>query len=227
MAYQSKTVLIVASHPDDETLGMGGTIKKHVAKDEAVTVVTMTDGVSARGIENNDSAMRARAIKSASKILGFTWKIAPQFKDNAMDTYPLLEIIKHIEHIKLKINPDIVYTHSAADLNIDHQLTAKAVLTAFRPQPNEKCTEIRCFEVPSATDYGHESITGSFHPNLFVDIQKEWPDKERALMVYENELRSYPHSRSLEAVKNLAKLRGNQIGLHMAEAFQVLRKIER
>jgi LmbE family N-acetylglucosaminyl deacetylase len=226
MAYQSKTVLIVASHPDDETLGMGGTIKKHVTNDEAVTVVTMTDGVSARGVQNNEVAMRTRATESASEILGFAWESLPRFKDNAMDTYPLLEIIKHIEHIKLKINPDIVYTHCAADLNIDHQITARAVLTAFRPHPNEKCTEIRCFEVPSATDYGHESITGSFSPNLFVDIQKEWPDKERALMAYKNELRSYPHSRSFEAVKNLAKVRGNQIGLHMAEAFQVLRKIE-
>lgn len=82
------------------------------------------------------------------------------------------------------------------------------------------------FEVASATDYGNPSITGSFAPNLFVDITSEWASKERALEAYNAEMRDYPHSRSIEGINNLAKLRGNQVGCNLAEAFEVIRKIE-
>ena len=143
-----------------------------------------------------------------------------------MDSYPLLDIIKKIELAKFKINPDIVYTHSGADLNIDHHRVSEAVLVAFRPQPDEKCREIRLFEVVSATDYGHENITGKFVPNLYIDISFTWEKKEEALTCYNEEMRKYPHSRSIEGIKNLARYRGNQVGLNLCEAFQVIRKIE-
>ena len=82
------------------------------------------------------------------------------------------------------------------------------------------------FEVASATDYGNHAVTGSFTPNLFVNISQEWPSKLRALEAYSSEMRNYPHSRSIKGIENLAKLRGNQIGYELAEAFEVLRKIE-
>ena len=134
---------------------------------------------------------------------------------------------RSIEKLKSTIKPDIIYTHSSADLNINHKVVLHAVLTAFRPQPHENYTEIRLFEVASATDYGSPSVTGIFEPNLFINVSDTWEAKEAALQAYISELREYPHSRSLDAIKNLAKIRGNQAGLPMAEAFQVIRKIER
>jgi len=153
------------------------------------------------------------------------WAESYRFSDNAMDSYPLLDIVKSIEKAKNEYQPSLVYTHSGADLNVDHRVVANAVLTAFRPQPNEKCKEIRLFEVASATDYGNEALTGTFSPNLFIDISEMWEAKAAALNAYESEMRSYPHSRSIEGIRNLAKLRGNQVGLDMAEAFQVIRKL--
>ena len=100
-------------------------------------------------------------------------------------------------------------------------LTAKTLPNAAETGTPKK----DLFEVPSATDYGHENITGVFRPNLFIDISSTWDDKEEALKAYGTEMREYPHSRSIEAVKNLGKLRGNQVGLSIAEAFQVIRKI--
>ena len=144
-----------------------------------------------------------------------------------MDSYPILEIIKCIELIKDEYNPCLVYTHSGADLNIDHRVLSNAVLTAFRPQPKEACREIRLFEVPSATDYGVSEINGNFTPNLYVGIHiNYWEAKLKALKAYKKEIKAYPHSRSIESIKNLAKLRGNQVGLEMAEAFQIIRKID-
>ena len=222
-----KNILIVVAHPDDETISMAGTIRKHVNNGDSVKIISMTDGVSARLTSKiEDASNRKKSAEKASEILGFSWEALYNFNDNAMDGYPLIEIIQCIEKIKKKLQPELVYTHSGADLNIDHRVVSNAVLTVFRPEPNEKCKELRLFEVASATDYGNQAVTGSFAPNLFVNISQEWPSKLRALEAYSSEMRNYPHSRSIKGIENLAKLRGNQIGYELAEAFEVLRKIE-
>ena len=223
----TEIVLVVVAHSDDETISMAGTIIKHVSQGDKVIVVSMTNGVGARDITNIDDVNRRKiSADAASKELGFQWCDCYEFTDNAMDAYPLIEVVKAVEKAKSEHKPTLVYTHSGADLNVDHRVVANAVLTAFRPQPNEVCKEIRLFEVASATDYGNPSITGLFAPNLFVDITSKWASKERALEAYSAEMRDYPHSRSIKGIKNLAELRGNQVGCNMAEAFEVIRKIE-
>lgn len=221
-------ILVVVAHSDDESISMAGTIRKHVNKGDKVYVISMTDGVGSRkDVDEDQVAERKNASNNASKVLGFEWGNCYEFNDNAMDSYPLFEVVKCIEEAKIKYKPTLVYTHSAADLNVDHQVVANAVLTAFRPQPNEICKELRLFEVASATDYGNSAITGSFCPNLFIDISDEWSAKFESLKAYSVEMREYPHSRSIEAIKNLSRLRGNQVGFKMAEAFEVIRKLEK
>jgi len=220
-------VLVIVAHADDETIGMGGTIKRHVENGDKVLIMSMTNGVGSRD-DNNHNEINERLISSekASRILGFKWIERYDYPDNKMDTCSTLELVKCIEKAKKKYNPSIVYFHSEADLNVDHRILSSAVLAAFRPQPGEFCKELRVFEVSSATDFGHESIFGKFLPNLFIDISGTWEYKLCALKAYAVEMRDYPHSRSLESIENLAKIRGNQNGLSMAEAFQVIRKIE-
>ncbi len=222
-----KNILIVVAHSDDETIGMGATIKKHSIDGDKVYVVSMTDGVGARDETKNENIINRKiCAEKASNNLDFKWLANYDFKDNAMDQYSLLDIVKCVEVEKNKVSPDLVYTHSPADLNIDHRIVTNAVLTAFRPHPKEICKEIRLFEVASATDFGHKDVTGFFNPNLFVEITKTWENKFLALKSYQSELRDFPHSRSIEGIKNLAFMRGNQVGLEMAEAFQVIRRIE-
>jgi LmbE family N-acetylglucosaminyl deacetylase len=222
-----KNILVVVAHSDDETISMGGTIRKHITNGDNVIAISMTDGVSSRAnMDNKEITKRTDSAEMASQILGFKWGECFNFKDNAMDSHPLIEVIKCIEESKKKYQPNMVYTHSGADLNIDHRIVANAVLTAFRPEPGEICKEIRLFEVPSATDYGHKSLTGIFNPNVFVSIDNEWSYKEEALNAYDKEMRLYPHSRSIQGIGNLARLRGSQVGFEMAEAFEVIRKLE-
>ena len=216
------------AHTDDEVLGMGGTIRRHIDDDDSVFVLSMTDGVSARQInDKNAIKIRQRAAINASRKLGFTWLSSANFPDNAMDSIALLDVIKFIEKTKKQINPNIIYTHSSADLNIDHRIVSQATLTAFRSQPGEIWREIRTFEVPSATDFGHKSITNAFYPNLFIDISDTWHLKLEAIKEYELEMKAPPHSRSMEGLENLAKYRGNQAGLNYAEAFEIIKKIDR
>ena len=221
------SVMVIVAHPDDETISMGGTIRKHISNGDEVNIISMTDGVSSRNSSNAaDVDKRNHSAELASKILGFNWATRFNFKDNQMDSYPLIEVIRCIEKAKEKYQPNIIYTHSGADLNIDHRIVAKAVLTSFRPQPGELCKEIRLFEVASATDYSSPSLFSNFVPNLYISIDKTWEFKLKALNSYNSEMKDFPHSRSIEAINNLAKLRGSQVGYSLAEAFEVIRKLE-
>ena len=221
-----KKILIIVAHPDDETIGCGGTIAKHVHNKDKVFCVSFTDGVSSRGASNINKKKRVTSKLKASKILGFNWiNNTHVFKDNQLDTYPLIKFVKIIEKIKKKINPDIIYTHNSSDLNIDHKVISNATSVAFRPQPNEKFRKIIAFEIPSSTDYSNEDFF--FRPNHWVNISNYWKIKEKALNAYGQEMKKKPHSRSHEGIKNLAKFRGNQSGLDLAESFKIIRSIKR
>ena len=224
----NEIILIVVAHTDDETFGMGGTIIKHANLGDSIFGVSLTNGVSSRDNQSKlDISNRRYSAENASKILGLKWFENANFPDNELDKESLLKIVKFIEKVKNKLNPTIIYTHSAADLNIDHRIVANAVLTAFRPLANETFKEIRAFEIPSATDYGHKSLTNSFNPNLYVDISETIEKKIKAIECYSNEIKDYPNSRSIQGITNIAKYRGNQVGLKCAEAFEILRRIER
>jgi LmbE family N-acetylglucosaminyl deacetylase len=226
-AVGSKIILVVVAHRDDEVLGLGGTIARHNKNGDKVYAVSMTDGISSRAYDSRQISVRNQASIKASNILGFEWLDEKIFPDNAMDSVPLIDVVRVLERVKLEIKPNLVYTHSVADLNIDHRVICNATLTAFRPQPEEMWNEIRSFEVPSSTDYGHKSITGEFNPNLYIDIAETWDLKLSALKEYSLEMRSAPHARSYQGLLNLASYRGNQVGLCCAEAFEIIRKIER
>ena len=190
--------------------------------------MSFTDGVSAR--VNKNKTLRKKRLQSAKKVsefLGFKWIKNLNFPDNQLDKVPLLKIIKEIEKIKKKINPFIVYTHNFNDLNIDHKKVAEATLTAFRPEPKEKLEQLLTFEVPSATDFRMLKNKKNFLPNYYVNIEKNINSKIKAIKCYKKELKPYPHSRSVMGIKNLNKIRGNQSGLKYAEAFEIIRKIEK
>ncbi len=228
MKTDSHIILIVAAHTDDETLGLGGTIAKHVSNGDKVFALSMTDGVSSRSkVTNKEINSRIQASLLSSKILGFEWLENNNFPDNQLDTIPFLEIVKFIEYWKNKIKPKIIYTHSYSDLNIDHQIVSRATLTAFRPKAEEIWEEIRSFEIPSSTDYSHNHLSGKFNPNLYINIKDQWSKKLEALNCYRDELMTYPNSRSLNKIKNLAEFRGGESGLELAEAFEIIRKIVR
>ena len=153
-------------------------------------------------------------------MLGVATLTMHSLPDNKMDTIPLLEIVRMIEvHIQ-NMRPDIVYTHHAGDLNIDHRITHQAVMTACRPLPGCSVKTILCFEVPSSTEWGQ-----GFEPNWFVDIGDTWEKKVLALQEYDSEMRVHPHPRSYDGAWHLASWRGATVGVEKAEAFMVARAI--
>tara|TARA_Y100001968_G_C19446890_1_gene765886 strand:+ start:3773 stop:4450 length:678 start_codon:yes stop_codon:yes gene_type:complete len=223
-----QSILIIAAHPDDETIGCGGAILRHVSNGDNVNVLTLTDGVGSRGSTNGrDIKVRNQAALNAMQILGANWIGSGDFPDNNMDSVSILKIIKFVESFKSKFYPDIIYTHSPNDLNVDHGIAATATLTAFRPEPKEKYAEIRFFEVSSSSDFSVKQLNDKFEPNLFINIKDFLSEKIKALKCYDHEMRDYPHSRSYKKIQSLAEYRGAQSGLEKAEAFEIVRKIDR
>ena len=137
----------------------------------------------------------------------------------------MLTIVKFVENEIKKFKPTIIITHNENDLNIDHKLTFKAVVTATRPSTKTFVKSIYCFETPSSTENNFSKIKVNFNPNLYFDISKFIDQKIKLLKIYKNEIKSYPHSRSLEGIKVLAKYRGTQIGVKYAEAFYILSEL--
>jgi N-acetylglucosamine malate deacetylase 1 len=224
-------ILVIASHPDDEILGLGGTLARHAAEGARVDLLIMAEGATSRDDQRDANArwaeiahLRESSAKAAA-ILGLS---APRFgglPDNRMDSVELLDIIKLVEGVVAAVQPNIIYTHHAHDLNIDHQLTHQAVLTACRPLPGSMVSAIYAYETVSSTEWAVHGV--GFQPTHFVDITAHLDRKIAALGAYESEMRPSPHARSIEAVRAQARVRGSSIGVEAAEAFMVIRQIRK
>ena len=222
-----RVVLVVAAHPDDEVLGCGGTILRHVKSGDDVHILIMAEGLTSRD-NHRDAVVHAdelRELHSNSQrvadILEAKSVTLHNFPDNRMDGVELLDVVKVVEAMVDKVLPDVVYTHHAGDVNVDHRITHEAVVTACRPLPGQCVRSLLFFETVSSTEWQPASVDKQFMPNWFVDVGDVFEKKMEALKCYDSEMRAYPHSRSYEAIKILAKYRGFSIGKQYVEAFEL------
>jgi LmbE family N-acetylglucosaminyl deacetylase len=223
-----KKILIVAAHPDDEVLGCGGTVARLVRDGYEAYTLILGEGVTSRD-EKRDAAKRTSELKElkkqvelANKVLGVKEVFTFDLPDNRFDTVPLLDIVKIIESVKRKISPQIIFTHYENDLNVDHRLTYRALLTATRPLPDESVKEIYCFEIVSSTEWNYPL---SFSPDVYFDISAHIEKKKKAMAKYKTELNDFPHPRSLDGITCIAGYWGMRTGLKYAEAFKLARMI--
>lgn len=220
---------VVVAHPDDEVLGCGGLIARY-AKREAVHTLILGEGAMARYSRRSAAGgrvvrrLRAQA-EAAAAILGARSVTFGGLPDNRFDEIPLLSIIKRIEGWLKHTGVDAVYTHHPGDLNIDHGLTFRAVLTATRPVKGCRVRELYACEVPSSTEWAFQRVEPPFRPTVFVDISGTLPMKIRALQCYEGEIRPAPHPRSSDILRATARRWGSVAGLEYAEPFELIRSV--
>lgn len=225
-------VLVVAAHPDDEVLGAGGAIAWHRRRGDHVAVLILGEGISSRaatrkeGLRTFEPSMvnLKREMRRAHRTLDVSASFHREFPDNRFDSIELLDLVKAVEAVVDRVKPQWVYTHHGGDLNIDHRLTCEAVLTACRPLPGSVVERVLSFEVLSSTEWAPPHLLGAFVPTVFLDISAVLDRKLKAMVCYRSELRSFPHPRSLEAIRHLAAQRGSTAGLKAAEAFMLLRE---
>ena len=223
-----KSILIVVAHPDDEVLGCGGTIAKWSDKGVDVHVAFLSEGISSRDgeVDSEELAVRRHAARNACNILGVKDIFFGEFPDNRMDTVALLDVVKIVESLIEQYHPDTIFTHHAGDLNIDHQRTHEAVVTACRPQAGHSVRTLLFFENPSSTEWQTPGSGNIFEPNWFEDISATLHLKLQALNVYDMEVRDWAHPRSCKGVEHLARWRGATVGVSAAEAFLLGRNLD-
>ena len=225
----SKKILIVAAHPDDEVLGCFGTVARLIKEGYDAYTLILGEGKTSRDekrvVEDKKDEieiLNTEIIKANEKI-GIKKVFIESFPDNRFDSVDLLDIIKVISKVKDTIKLDIIFTHYENDLNIDHQITYKAVITATRPMDEECVKEIYSFEILSSTEWNYPL---SFSPDTFYDISDTIDLKIKAMKEYKSELCEYPHPRSLYGIELNAKYHGMRVGKKYVEAFKTVRVVK-
>mgnify|MGYP003994726323 CR=1 FL=1 len=225
----NKKILIIAAHPDDEVLGCFGTVAKLIKDGYEAYTLILGEGKTSRDeeriVENKKDEIEVlnTEIQNANDIIGIKKVFIESFPDNRFDSVDLLDIIKVISKVKEEVKPDIIFTHYENDLNIDHQITYKAVITATRPMEGECVKEIYSFEILSSTEWNYPL---SFSPDTFYDISDTIDLKIEAMKEYTSELCKYPHPRSLEGIELNAKYQGIRVGKIYVEGFKTIRNLK-
>ena len=233
MNFTNKKILVVVAHPDDELLGLGATIHKLInEKNCEVRVIILGEGITSRFDKrvtekwSKELDIHRQNIEDARKIIGYSTVGIYDFPDNRFDSVDLLDIIKVIEKEKKSFIPDVIFTHHGGDLNIDHQRTFEAVVTASRPMDDETVKAIITFETPSGTEWRSNTDPRHFLPNLYISVSsKNIEAKIKGMEKYKFETRKFPHPRSPEALRILAQRWGINVGVNYAEAFSIVRII--
>lgn len=225
-----KKILVIAAHPDDELLGVAGTVAKYNANGDYVECIILGEGQTSRWQKRELSNKNIieelhKNTLDAARIIGFKEVRFANFPDNRFDSVDLLDIVKFIEKVINVLQPEIIYTHHGGDLNIDHKRTFQAVMTATRTVNNYSVKELYTFETLSSTEWNFEK-DNSFRPNVFVDIEPFIEKKVDAMCNYKSELCDYPHPRSVEGIRILANYRAMTVGKKYVEAFELIRKID-
>ncbi len=230
---RSKKILVVVAHPDDELLGLGASMNRLITEfDCTIRAVILGEGITSRS-NNRDTKLWEEDLKKhkanieqARNEIGYQSVGIYDFPDNRFDSIHLLDIIKVIEEEKNEFDPEVIFTHHGGDVNIDHQRTFEAVITATRPMAHERVKTIITFETPSGTEWRASTDPKHFVPNMYVEISEQnIKAKIRGMESYEFEKRKFPHPRSPEALTILAQQRGISIGKSYAEAFMIVRSI--
>ena len=217
-------VLVVAPHPDDETLGCGGALLRHRAEGDSVHWLIVTAMREELGYGPERIAARDKEIDAVAKHYGFAGVHRLGLPTTRLDTLPLAEVIEAIAAVLKEVAPETLYVPFGGDAHSDHRVAFDACISGSKWFRAPALTEVLAYETLSETDFRPDPAAAAFRPNLFVDIEAHLDGKIRALRLYEDENRPFPFPRSEEAIVALARKRGTDSGFRAAEAFLILRQ---
>lgn len=226
-----KKVLVVAAHPDDELLGVGGTIRKLANEGVECHAVIIGEGITSRADKRAEADFDElkelqKDARAAAEKVGYQSIDFCELPDNRLDSMDLLDVIKVVSKYVNLYHPDTIFTHHHGDLNIDHRIVCEAVITACRPVGDYCVERIYSYETASSTEWNY-TYGEPFTPTVFFDVTDTLEAKIEGMSCYRSESAEYPHPRSAEALRALASYRGSNVGVGLAEAFMSLREVHR
>jgi LmbE family N-acetylglucosaminyl deacetylase len=218
-------VLVIATHPDDEVLGVGGTIARLVDEGKQVTVTIVTRGDSLMFDEKLVEQGREEA-REAHRLLGVKETLfLDKFPAAKLDQVPHHELNRALQELIQTMQPSVLFIPFVGDIHLDHQLVFKSALVAVRPQGQFAPHTVLAYETLSETNWNAPYLSPGFCPDLYVDISEYIEQKLKAIKMFRSQLHPFPNERSVEAIQALATHRGATVGCHAAEAFVLIRKI--
>lgn len=210
-------VLVIAPHNDDEILGVGGTIKKHINNGDDVFVCEVTSGPKYKLMQ--EEARNAHHLLGVKKSIFLNQPVV-RLRDLEQGSLNA-EFVRVVE----SLCPEIVYIPFVGDMHLDHREVTDCAMVALRPINGSSVREIYMYETLSETGWNLPMPDKSFMPNCWIDITDTFDDKVRAMESYQSQIKAYPHPRSIESIRALAMYRGSTIGVQFAESFMLVRKI--
>lgn len=218
-------VLVVAPHPDDETLGCGGTLLRHVAEGDNVHWIIVTTMTVSQGFSEERITMRSAEIDSVASAYGFSQVHRIGLPTTRLDTLAVGDLVSAISNIFQAIRPNTVYLPYRNDAHSDHAAVFDATTSCCKSFRHPSVKRVYAYETLSETEFNLRPDDRGFRPNLFIDISDRLERKLQILNLYVGEMRTFPFPRSEECVRAQAMLRGSQAGAYAAEAFMVLKEI--
>lgn len=218
-------VLVVAAHPDDEVLGLGGTVALHVERGHRVKLAILTDGVSMRCKDEARRNSQQSAARDCATVLGVEDLVFGELPDQRLETLPLSQVTHEVESLLRAFQPELVYTHFGGDINRDHRTLTEAVIIATRPYSAPSVRDILMYETPSSTEWSAPQLWPAFQPNVFVDIAATLEKKIEAFSCYTAEICPEPHPRSPAALRQRAAYWGSLMNRAAAEPFMCVRSL--
>ncbi len=219
-------VLVIAPHSDDEILGVGGTIAKHIAKGNDVYVCIVTRG-SGKLYSEDLLARRDTEVIACHEFLGIKETILLNFEATHLEHVSRIEFNQKLFDVIQRVKPDEVYIPHYGDMHKDHNVVTNAAMVCLRPKYGHTVSRVYCYETPSETGWNIPGVLTDFMPNVYNDISDYLETKIKAMSHYQTQLVPFPNPRSLEALEAMAKFRGSVSGCNAAEAFALVREIKK
>ena len=218
-------VLVIAPHPDDEVLGVGGTIAKHIAHGNEVYVCIVTKGCEP--LFSNESVERVhRECRKADRLLGVKETIFLDYPAAMLENVERYKLNDSLVNVIQSVKPEEVYIPHRGDMQLDHKMVVDAAMVALRPKYQHVPSRIYAYETLSETGWDLPNSTNVFIPNVYHDISNFLENKLQALRVFTTQMAEFPAARSIKSVKVLAQYRGATMNFEAAEAFSLIRAIE-
>jgi len=216
-------IIVIAPHPDDEVLGVGGTLLRRKAEGATIAWLIVTTITADTGWSEEKIRQRADEIKRVTALFGFDSVFELNFPTIQLDQVPMSDLVAAISNVFKKFEPEEVFVPHPADVHTDHRMVFDAVASCTKWFRYPSVKRVLAYETLSETDFGLGTSQG-FRPNVFVNIEPYLDDKIRAMDIYASEIGEFPFPRSHEAIQALAILRGAASGFKAAEAFELLRE---
>ena len=222
-----RNVVVISAHPDDEILGVGGTLLKHKKNGDKIYWLITTNIFEEQGFSKERVFSRQREIEKVSEALGAEKVFMLNYPTMSLSTSTLIEMVPKLSKIFTEIEPEIIYCLNRSDAHSDHRITFDAVMACTKSFRYPFIKQVLMYECISETEFAPQLPEKVFIPNYFVDISSFLEEKMNLMKIYESELGNHPFPRSLKNIEALASFRGASVGVEYAEAFQLIKYIDK